>query len=442
MYKKTTETVTKIAFLIGVRDDLFRDQYESENSELAAELFNNKSACIIRYLSKIRTSLMLNFSKINHEIMYELKNLNSLDWFDQNEIKQLEKWDIRIIKANHRAESYLTDISTLINKYIDDCANLFFDWQRWDYIRALFFIPKCSQPAVMKKETVKYQTNIPLYPFQMYIHWKVRDCGNLILNDKHFLTNLFDMHGQTFNATDYTFDASESTKLSIYDFINSGTKTVIAVDCENSDVYKLASVIRNLKKEELAKVSKILLFDDEHTSVGWDWLSEYTKIPVEQIVAQRVKEQKSQVDITLSVRLCKECYQNGVSSFIIFSSDCDYWALISGLKDADFLVMYEDSKCGQATKRILMDNGYTYCCIDDFCSGNTEDFTRMVLLATVKENLPVLEEYNLTQLLKDAFIKARIEFNQQSFNKFFTKYIKTLKIQVSPSGEMSWVFPS
>ena len=48
------------------------------------------------------------------------------------------------------------------------------------------------------------------------------------------------------------------------------------MDCENSDVYKLYSVLRNLDADELNKIEKIYLYDDYHTSIGWDWLYQFT----------------------------------------------------------------------------------------------------------------------------------------------------------------------
>ena len=38
-------------------------------------------------------------------------------------------------------------------------------------------------------------------------------------------------------------------------------------------------------------------------------------------------------------------YKNDVDSFVIVSSDSDYWGLISSLPDAHFLVMIEREKC-------------------------------------------------------------------------------------------------
>ena len=59
-------------------------------------------------------------------------------------------------------------------------------------------------------------------------------------------------------------------------------------------------------------------------------------------------------------------YKNDVDSFVIVSSDSDYWGLISSLPDAHFLVMIEREKCGPDMKEALADSGIFYCYLDDF----------------------------------------------------------------------------
>ena len=83
---------------------------------------------------------------------------------------------------------------------------------------------------------------------------------------------------------------------------------------------------------------------------AWKILEYSVKIPVEHIMTERVKQNKSLVDIQLTARACQEHYQNQVDSFVIVSSDSDYWGLISSLSDARFLVMIEREKCGPDTE--------------------------------------------------------------------------------------------
>ena len=50
----------------------------------------------------------------------------------------------------------------------------------------------------------------------------------------------------------------------------------------------------------------------------------YTGIPVEHIMIERVKQNKSLANIKLTAHACQEHYRNEVDSFVIFSSDYDY----------------------------------------------------------------------------------------------------------------------
>lgn len=431
-----TELVTKIAYMIGLRKDLLETRYDFENHELLQDLYQNQSATIIRYLCKLRTKLMQNFTRTNNAIFFDYKNLDTMEWFDAQNIAQLSEWGVSIVKPGRKAEQYLVDISTLINQRIGDCKGLFYEWQNWDYIKDLFMIPKCTDPNAVKAESVKYQNSMDVYPFQMYIHWMPHDCGNMLENDKRFLSELFASHGSVFADYERTADATEETKLDIYEFINAHEKTIIVVDCENSDVYKLAGVLKNLDEDEMKRIVKILLFDDYHQNVGWDYLQAYTKIPVEHIEVERVMDSKSQVDMALAVACCKEHYTNQIDAFLLFSSDSDYWALISALGDVGFLVMYENEKVSQATKNILWENGYSYTCIDDFCTGNTEDFQKMCMVKTIAASLPDITQLNADDILNKALTDTRLEYTKQDYNNYYQKYLKNIRVRIKDDGSL------
>ena len=106
---------------------------------------------------------------------------------------------------------------------------------------------------------------------------------------------------------------------------------IVAVDCENSDVFKLASVLTQLKEQNLRKIKKIVLFDDVNTTPVWKYLQTITGIPVEYVLVERIKQDKSLVDMKICAEITKERYKNNINSFILVSSDSDYWGLISSL---------------------------------------------------------------------------------------------------------------
>ena len=117
----TKELVTTIAYLIGVKDDIITKCFEPDYTDLIQKLHESKEASIIRYLSKIRTTLFYKFKDTDHEMRYNLKNLDRLEWYNKDEIKKLHEWGIELIKPNYRAEKYMNDLCELIAANIDNC---------------------------------------------------------------------------------------------------------------------------------------------------------------------------------------------------------------------------------------------------------------------------------------------------------------------------------
>ncbi|MBO6310608.1 MAG: NYN domain-containing protein [Oribacterium sp.] len=426
----TKEVVTTISYLIGVRKDILELNF-AECKDTLDKLYADREATVIRYLCKLRTVLLQHFKKTDNAMHYDLKNLTSLDWYDKDNIKQLEKWGYTIIQANYRAEKYMYDFTKLINENIDKCSRLFYDWIVWEYIRDLFFIPKYQKAGVLKDEFAKYMGNIQHYPFQMFIHWKPADRGNIIYTDRKFLKVIYEMHGDTF--TDFTKyrDADDETRNNIYNFIDNAEKTAIAVDCENSNPFKLYSVLKGLNPEELAKIEKITLYDDPNTTAGWDWLSKFTQIPVEHIEIDRVTDRKSLVDVRMTASVVTDFYRDGITSFIIVSSDSDYWGLIESLPNAHFLVMYEYEKIGTAIKSALTQHGIYYCAIDDFCSAATEDMKKAVLFAELEKHLPTLYGESPMELTQKLYEATRVTATKKEMENFCNRFVKTLKLKVS-----------
>lgn len=433
----TKEIVTTIGYMIGVKKNILEQCFGEEYHELLQTLYVNKETSIIRYLCKLRTTLMQKFKKTDDEMRFNLKNLNSMDFYDQDNIKQLEKWGFEIIKPNYRSEKYMLDLAGLISANIDNCFELFPDWVNWNYIKDLFVIPQYTKKGVLKSEFNIYMKNIEYYPFQMYIHWKPEDHGSILYTDGKFLGIIYRQHNDIF--TDFTKykDAHSETKNNIYDFIDRSYKTAIAVDCENSDVYKLYSVLKNLNQDELSKIEKIVLYDDYHTTSGWDWLEKFTKIPIEHIEVNRVTDQKSLVDIKMTAGVCTDYYENNITSFILVSSDSDYWGLISTLTKAEFLVMYEHSKCGQAIKRALSEHNIYYCSIDDFCSGNIEELKKAVLFSCLEKYLPEIISLNGKELVRKIYEEARSSASEKEMENFYDRYIKTLRLRVDNDGNFT-----
>ena len=213
----TRNVVTTVAYLIGIRKNILQNTYadEIENLEL---LFSDRNATVIRYLCKLRTALMMNFKKTDTEMKYNLTNIDKLEWFDRENIAQLEKWGFQIVKPNYTSSKYAELINRLISENITNCRELFPEWLNWEYVKDLFIIPKFTQPNVMKAEFAKYMANTQWYPFQQYIHWNPKDCGGMLMNDKKFFNVLYEQHGDIFISKSNYSDADDEVKAAVEKF--------------------------------------------------------------------------------------------------------------------------------------------------------------------------------------------------------------------------------
>ena len=282
-----------------------------------------------------------------------------------------------------------------------------------------------------------YYASLSYYPYQMYINWVPMDEGNVLYNDKKFATLLYQWHCDAFTEYSKVSDAGAFVKNNIYDFIDDSEKTVLVVDCENSDPYKLCATLKNLDYEVMQKITAIILFDDVHTATAWRILENYTRIPVEHIMIERIKQNKSLVDIKLTARACQEHYQKQVDSFVIVSSDSDYWGLISSLPDARFLVMIEREKCGPDMKAALAESGIFYCYLDDFYSGNSEDIKKNALFKEMYRWIDDSVHLNVNDMFDAALRNTRIEMSPAERRQFYEKHIKHMTLTIDENGNVS-----
>lgn len=225
-------------------------------------------------------------------------------------------------------------------------------------------------------------------------------------------------------------------KGSIYEFIATSEKVVLVVDCENSDPYKLCATLKSLDYQHTKKIASIILFDDVHTASAWRILESFTKIPVEHILIERVKQNKSLVDIMLTARACQEHYKNNVDSFVIVSSDSDYWGLISSLSEARFLVMIERGHSSPDLRNALLNAGIFYCYIDDFYSGDSEDIKMSALYKEMYRYIDKAVQLNVNTMFEEALRTTRIEMSEAEKKQFMAQHIRTMQMFISPEGEV------
>lgn len=426
--ENTFEIVSKVAYLAGVRDTSFRENRAGLNLEVFMEMETHKPARIVRRLALLRTVMFQHHKEINQLIYYDMKNIDRIPEYIQPEIlSQLREDGVEVVHVNWRLNQYITLVSELINQHINDCSTLFPIWINWDYIKELF-VADFKNDNKLKTAMNHYFNNRYQYPFQTFLCGKP-DIGNIFFNDQVFVDFLYEKHGQKFKDGTKLHDACSRKKESIYQFIEDGDTIDIVVDCENANVFKLFSVLEGLSSGPLHKIRKIFLYNDSHTSSAWNVLKKFTSIEVVNIMVDRIKENKSLVDMQLAVGASKEHFVNNVDSFILVSSDSDYWGLISGLSDCRFLVMIEYDKTSAKTVNNMKEHGIAYCHIDDFCSGSLEPIQMEALLIELRNELKNYR-LDLNNMLNKALENTRVSFAPEERERFMKRYFSKFSIKL------------
>ena len=436
--EQTTDIVSVFAYLIGVRKAIFDNPHQPPRQDVFGRLELQKPARIVRNLCMLRTAIERNFGRINEAMRNEYKSpLSMSEYVPADCLNQLTSDGISLYRqSNVQLNQYIIEINRLIADRINNCKTLFPTWLNWIHVRNLFIMPNGLTPEGTKAAASEFFGSLDYYPYQVYMNWPASDCGNILQNDKKFVTRLYEWNNDCFTQLNKVEDAGEYVTGSIYDFIEAGRRIVFLVDCENSDPYNLCAAITALDAQYTGKIDKLILFDDVHASSAWNILSEHISIPVEYILTERIKQNKSVVDMTLAMRVSKEFYKNGTDSFVLVSSDSDYWSVIESLPEANFLVMVEHGKCGPDIKAALDESGIFFCYIDEFHSARSEsiqhDALARSLVGYIKRNL----RFNFRGMFESALAEARVHMTDSEKQQYFDKHIKPFQADMDADGNL------
>jgi len=435
--KRNTHTiVSAVAFLLGLQERFFEND-EGFQKSIYNRLREDVRARIIRNLCMIRTAIIRNFLSIHQKITFEYKGLASMPEYIPPEcIAELTQDNIVLPYHQQSLQQIIIEINKIISDRVNNCKEIFPLWLKWNYVKDIFIMKDGLTETGVRENRTRFYENKDCYPYRMYMNWNPVDEGNILYNDEKFVRLLYSWNGDSFTDSSKVQDAGSRTKGNIYQFLSDSEKAALVVDCENSDPYKLCATLQGLEPDMLQKVAKIILYDDIHSSSAWDILEEYIKVPVEYILIERVKQNKSLVDIRLTAGTCREFYQNNVDAFILVSSDSDYWGLISALPEANFLVMAEYEKCSPDIRAALQENGVYYCYIDDFYSGNCEDIKITALIREANRRLSQSVRVNVNELLDAALQATRIELDADEKRRTLNQYFKSLHMELSPGGDL------
>lgn len=457
-YGERTDIVSLMAYLTGVRKSIFENSVEPPQLEVYDRLETNKAARIVRNMCIIRTAMLKNAGRLGKAARMQSRNIFTVaEYIPQSAVDQLSQDGIDLygksaggskkgkkigsVKAFDSASA--EDAIILLNRHIADRINnvkgLFPLWLNWNYIKDIFIMPDGMNKAAVLDEEGTFQKGEDRYPYQVYINWSPADVGNLYFHDRKFVESVYSWHHDIFTEYSKVKSVREPVKDEIYNFINDSEQIVLLVDCENSDAYKLCATLQDLNSEKVQKISKIILCDDEKfTPSAWRIFQEHVQIPTDHIQCDRIKGDKSIVDAKLIAAASKECYRNNVDSFIIVSSDSDYWGLISSLEEARFLLLVEREKMGAGLREKLRAEEITYAYIDDFYAGDSLGLAQHALVQEINRRCEeMLPRFNLNDFLLEILQATGVRMSKAEKAQFYDRYMKSLQLVISPEGEVS-----
>lgn len=451
--------VSTFGYLIGVD----RMQFDSDSNpamliNVYEKLQKNKNARIVRNLCLARNGLERYYMQIANAMRNELRNIDSVpDYIPIDAIWQLYEDGISLAKSHHDVDQYIIAINKEISNRVQNIQTVFPEWINFSYIRKLFMMPNGFTKEGIKEEGAFYNSNRNRYPYQVYMNWTMENVGNILYCDEKFVKLLYEYNEDVFVDLSLVRNAGDLTVNDINTFIEDAESVIFAVDCENSNPVKLASVLNGLPDDLKTKIKDVLLFDSHYTTEGWnilstenrdnndktaadsvsenlfDWgsLESSAGVKMSHIVVDRLLESKSQVDMTLAVRTTQEVYKNGVDSVVLVSSDSDYWAMISNMPEVKFLVMMEREKTSPKIKESLDSKGIHHCFLDDFYTGVSYAIKTDTLKKYVQTYLDKNMSFGVDELINNAVYYSWIEMTDKEKKTFVEKYIKKAHVEIT-----------
>ncbi len=437
-----TKIVSTTAYLLGIREKYFDPEEDTFDRSVYDELEKEKSAKIFRYLCHLRTRGEIKFKKLTDTIKRELSSVTRCtEYIPENEVKYLYENGVDLYKSNTSVETFLIAINKQIDSRIYQMKKYYPDWIKWDYIRQFFVVPGGTDYNGLKAAAANYYEKQDMCPFKAVCNFIGNEHkGNIFLSDAYFLSTLYEWHGEEFIQLSKVQDASEATKEELEQFIKNSTHTLVIVDCENSDPYSFYSMIEGIRHRELDHVDKILLIDDDNTTEAWDILNEFTDVTIEHITVDRVKKEKSLVDITMTSHIVKAFFKDEADSFLLVSSDSDFWGVIKTVPEAKFMTIIEHGKCSNDYLNTLKANNLRYCFSDSFNSNVADGLRNKLMLKKIRLALPDLSEVNLKTLLNEVESSEHIVMTGDQKKNFYKKYLKKLSITVDDDGNLNYEF--
>ncbi len=441
-YERTYDVVSLMMYLSGIEQRRF-EEHRPPLTEKYEELDRNDDARIIRHLCILRTSFIRNFHSILNGI-YALKTFSMMpEYFSSESMEELEKNGIVLQNGKRDINYYTIQLNVEIEQRIGKVRQLFPDWLNWEYVKSLFCMPKGHTLEGVKKAADFYNQDRSRYPFQVWLNWRISDCGNIFLHDYRFCTLLYQANHDEFQNTSLVNGTRRDTEVNFHDFLHEHQDILIIVDCENSDPVKLAAALDSLPADLLQNIYKIVFVDSKNTSQVWDTLCRRITrsvcvlgVEVEHNMTATLYANKSQVDMALALTVQKEVSDNSLDAVILASSDSDYWTMIQFMPETDFLVFLEKLKSGKIIRDKLEENGYHYCYIDDFCTGKVNVIKTDTILDVLQDQIDEMVHFNIKKMFEDQIRTNWFSFTEKERDDLYTRYLQKMKLKIDKEGEV------
>ena len=128
------EVVSRVAYLIGVPEWVFENEFESPRMEIFKELERNKNARIIRNLCIVRAAIERWYSKISTKMHFEYRTLFSIpEYIPQEALEQLGFDGIHLNRqSGQKLTQRVIELNKLISDRINNCKSIFPEWLNWN----------------------------------------------------------------------------------------------------------------------------------------------------------------------------------------------------------------------------------------------------------------------------------------------------------------------
>ena len=84
----------------------------------------------------------------------------------------------------------------------------------------------------------------------------------------------------------------------------------------------------------------------------------------------------------------------------------------------------------------LLGAGTTFCYLDDFCTGNSNQIKERALLKELRQRLEEEVNFNIRVILREVYEVTRADMAAGEKDQFYARYIKPMHIEIDQDGEV------